>query len=52
MLFPAEAHPDAIGADGVASEDAYRKDLEYLKKKVSSLTLTCDTSLLNLNLEF
>ena len=33
-LFIAEAHPDAIGSDGIATEDAYRKDLEYLKKKV------------------
>eukprot|EP00271_Cylindrocystis_brebissonii_P012969 TRINITY_DN32499_c0_g1_i1.p1 TRINITY_DN32499_c0_g1~~TRINITY_DN32499_c0_g1_i1.p1 ORF type:complete len:597 (-),score=129.56 TRINITY_DN32499_c0_g1_i1:465-2255(-) len=31
-----EAHPDVIGADGLASEEAYRSDLEYLKKKVDA----------------
>ncbi|GLT66065.1 hypothetical protein SLA2020_384580 [Shorea laevis] len=31
-----EAHPDAIGSDGVASSEAYQKDLEYLKRKVDA----------------
>ena len=30
----AEAHPDVIGEDGTASEEAYQKDLAYLKEKV------------------
>lgn len=32
----AEAHPDVIGEDGIASEEAYKKDLAYLKEKVGA----------------
>jgi methylenetetrahydrofolate reductase (NADPH) len=31
-----EAHPEVIGEDGTASEEAYRKDLAYLKEKVDA----------------
>ncbi|KAG2722374.1 hypothetical protein I3843_02G109200 [Carya illinoinensis] len=31
-----EAHPDAIGSDGVATEEAYHNDLAYLKRKVDA----------------
>ncbi|KAI4322040.1 hypothetical protein L6164_021765 [Bauhinia variegata] len=31
-----EAHPDAIGSDGLATPEAYQKDLEYLKSKVDA----------------
>ena len=31
-----EAHPDAIGTDGLASPEAYQSDLAYLKKKVDA----------------
>ncbi|GAB4858979.1 hypothetical protein Ancab_010451 [Ancistrocladus abbreviatus] len=31
-----EAHPDAIGSDGVATPEAYANDLAYLKKKVDA----------------
>ncbi|EXB68652.1 putative methylenetetrahydrofolate reductase [Morus notabilis] len=31
-----EAHPDAIGSDGVATPEAYEKDLAYLKSKARS----------------
>ncbi|GLT68105.1 hypothetical protein SLA2020_403640 [Shorea laevis] len=31
-----EAHPDAIGSNGVASLEAYHNDLAYLKKKVDA----------------
>ncbi|OMO88541.1 Methylenetetrahydrofolate reductase [Corchorus olitorius] len=31
-----EAHPDAIGSDGVATPEAYQNDLEYLKRKVDA----------------
>lgn len=30
----AEAHPEVIGEGGVATEEAYQKDLAYLKQKV------------------
>lgn len=30
----AEAHPEVIGESGVATEEAYQKDLAYLKEKV------------------
>lgn len=29
-----EAHPDVIGENGLATNEAYQSDLEYLKKKV------------------
>nr|KJB37865.1 hypothetical protein B456_006G223600 [Gossypium raimondii] len=29
-----EAHPDAIGSNGVATPEAYQSDLAYLKKKI------------------
>ncbi|KAI3876092.1 hypothetical protein MKW92_053927 [Papaver armeniacum] len=31
-----EAHPEVIGEDGVASPEAYQKDLAYLKEKVDA----------------
>ncbi|GKV06201.1 hypothetical protein SLEP1_g18115 [Rubroshorea leprosula] len=31
-----EAHPEVIGSNGVASPEAYQKDLEYLKRKVDA----------------
>ncbi|GAB4825662.1 hypothetical protein Ancab_008535 [Ancistrocladus abbreviatus] len=31
-----EAHPDAIGSDGVATPEAYANDLAYLKRKVDA----------------
>ncbi|TYH55475.1 hypothetical protein ES332_D09G237200v1 [Gossypium tomentosum] len=31
-----EAHPDAIGSNGVATPEAYQSDLAYLKKKVDA----------------
>ncbi|XVE84689.1 hypothetical protein DITRI_Ditri17bG0033600 [Diplodiscus trichospermus] len=31
-----EAHPDAIGSDGVATPEAYQNDLAYLKRKVDA----------------
>ncbi|OMO96617.1 Methylenetetrahydrofolate reductase [Corchorus capsularis] len=31
-----EAHPDAIGSNGVATPEAYQNDLEYLKRKVDA----------------
>ncbi|KAG4126125.1 hypothetical protein ERO13_D10G138300v2 [Gossypium hirsutum] len=31
-----EAHPDAIGNDGVATPEAYQNDLAYLKRKVDA----------------
>lgn len=31
-----EAHPDAIGANGLATEEAYASDLAYLKRKVDA----------------
>lgn len=34
LLICSEAHPDVIGSDGVASEEAYKNDLAYLKRKV------------------
>lgn len=34
-----EAHPDAIGPDGVATVEAYQNDLLYLKKKVFLIDL-------------
>lgn len=34
LLICSEAHPDAIGSDGVATEEAYHNDLAYLKRKV------------------
>ena len=32
----AEAHPEVIGEDGVATPEAYEKDLAYLKEKVGT----------------
>ncbi|MBA0684830.1 hypothetical protein Goari_026390 [Gossypium aridum] len=31
-----EAHPDAIGSNGIATPEAYQSDLAYLKKKVDA----------------
>ncbi|GMN56080.1 hypothetical protein TIFTF001_025190 [Ficus carica] len=31
-----EAHPDAIGSDGVATPEAYQNDLAYLKSKIDA----------------
>ncbi|CAI0541021.1 unnamed protein product [Linum tenue] len=31
-----ETHPDVIGSDGLATPEAYRKDLAYLKQKVDA----------------
>ena len=39
-----EAHPDAIGPDGVATPEAYKNDLAYLKKKVGSYLLFSSSS--------
>jgi len=34
LSFSSEAHPDVIGADGLATADGYQSDLAYLKSKV------------------
>lgn len=39
LVGESEAHPDAIGNDGVASAEAYQNDLDYLKRKVPISTL-------------
>lgn len=36
----AEAHPDAIGENGLATLEAYHKDLVYLKQKVTPTPLS------------
>lgn len=36
LALKPEAHPDAIGTDGLASPEAYQSDLAYLKKKVDA----------------
>lgn len=36
---PAEAHPDVIQSNGVATLESYLNDLAYLKKKVSNSSL-------------
>ena len=34
LSFSSEAHPDVIGADGLATAEGYQSDLAYLKSKV------------------
>ena len=46
-----EAHPDVIGENGLASNEAYQSDLEYLKKKVCFVCV-CFALFLNVCINF
>ncbi|PON40230.1 Methylenetetrahydrofolate reductase [Parasponia andersonii] len=47
-----EAHPDAIGPDGIASSEAYESDLAYLKKKMEEILVDAGADLIVTHLFF